>query len=46
MLANGLHGVLVGVVRNDVVYTPLAEITGRTRPADTTLMELARILAI
>ena len=33
MLANGLHGVLVGVVRNDVVYTPLAEITRRHGPS-------------
>jgi len=28
------------------VVTPLAEITGRTRPADAGLLELARVMAI
>jgi len=28
------------------VTTPLTEIAGRTRPADASLLELARILAI
>jgi len=36
------HAVLVGIVKNDVVYTPLGEITGRTRPADASLRELAK----
>src|SRR5688500_663124 len=45
-LADGQHGVLVGIVKNDIVYTPLAEITGRTRPADASLLELARVMAI
>jgi 6-phosphofructokinase 1 len=40
------HGVLVGIVKGDIVATPLAEITGRTRPADAKLLELARVLAI
>jgi 6-phosphofructokinase 1 len=45
-LAAGRHGVLVGQVRNEIVATSLAEIAGRTRPADTTLLELARVMAI
>ena len=45
-LASGKHGVLVGIVKNEVVTTPLAEITGRTRPADASLLELARVMAI
>ena len=45
-LANGKHGVLIGIVKNDIVHTPLAEITGRTRPADASLLELARVMAI
>jgi 6-phosphofructokinase 1 len=45
-LAAGRHGVLVGSVRNDIVAAPLAEIANRTRPADTALLELARVMAI
>jgi 6-phosphofructokinase 1 len=45
-LAAGKHGVLVGIVKNDVITTPLAEIAGRTRPADAGLLELARVMAI
>jgi 6-phosphofructokinase 1 len=45
-LAAGRHGVLVGIVRNDVALTPLAEIAGRTRPVDTALLDLARVMAI
>jgi 6-phosphofructokinase 1 len=45
-LAAGRHGVLVGIVRNEVAGTPLAEIAGRTRPVDTALLELARVMAI
>jgi len=45
-LAAGRHGVLVGIVKNDVVTTPLSEIAGRTRPADASLLELARVMAI
>ena len=45
-LAAGRHGVLVGIVRNDVMNTPLTEIAGRTRPVDTALLELARVMAI
>jgi 6-phosphofructokinase 1 len=45
-LADGKHGVLVGIVRNEVKRTPLAEVAGRTRPVDTALLELARVMAI
>ena len=45
-LANGTHGVLVGIVANEISTTPLAEITGKTRPAKAELLELARVMAI
>ncbi len=45
-LAQGRHGMLVGAARNEIVTTPLAEIAGRTRPADAALLELARVMAI
>jgi 6-phosphofructokinase 1 len=45
-LGNGRHGVLVGIIKGEGVVTPLAEITGRTRPADASLLELARVMAI
>jgi 6-phosphofructokinase 1 len=44
-LAEGGAGMLVGEVRGAIVRTPLAEVAGRTRPADTRLLELARVLA-
>jgi 6-phosphofructokinase 1 len=45
-LAAGRKGVLVGIIRGDVVVTPLEEIAGRTRPADHGLLELARVMAL
>ena len=45
-LAQGRHGVLVGASRNEIVTAPLADIAGRTRPADAALLELARVMAI
>jgi 6-phosphofructokinase 1 len=44
-LAKGNFGVLVGIKGNDVVATPLAEIAGKTKPVDQSLLELAQILA-
>jgi hypothetical protein len=38
--------VLVGIVKTDVITTPLADIAGRTRPADASWLELARVMAI
>jgi len=45
-LAQGRYGVLVGASCNEIVTTPLADIAGRTRPADAALLELARVMAI
>ena len=45
-LARGEQGVLMGTVCSDIVATPLAEIAGRTRPAESALLELARIMAL
>jgi 6-phosphofructokinase 1 len=45
-LASGKQGVLVGIVKGEAVSTPLAEIDGKMRPADATLLELARVMAI
>jgi hypothetical protein len=38
--------VLVGASCNEIVTAPLADIAGRTRPADAALLELARVMAI
>jgi 6-phosphofructokinase 1 len=45
-LEAGRHGVLVGIIRGDVVVTPLQEVAGRMRPADAQLLELARVMAL
>jgi 6-phosphofructokinase 1 len=44
-LADGEAGVLVGEMRGEIVRTPLVQVAGQTRPADTALIELARVLA-
>ena len=45
-LARGEHGVLVGILWATIAATPLAEVAGRTRPADAELLELARVMAM
>jgi 6-phosphofructokinase 1 len=45
-LAKGQHGVLVGTLCSEIAATPLAEVAGRTRPANAELLELARIMAM
>jgi 6-phosphofructokinase 1 len=45
-LEQGRHGVLVGMIKGDIAVTPLAEIAGKMRPADASLLELARVMAI
>ena len=45
-LSSGKHGVLVGITKGDIVVTPLAELAGKMRPADSSLLELARVMAI
>jgi 6-phosphofructokinase 1 len=44
-LANGVHGVLVGVVRDQIHTTPLAEVARTKKRLDTRMLELARVLA-
>ncbi|HEX9181625.1 MAG TPA: 6-phosphofructokinase, partial [Burkholderiales bacterium] len=45
-LGAGKKGLMVGIQRGEVVQTPLAELAGRTRPADAGLLELARTMAL
>src|SRR3954471_14648883 len=45
-LATDKHGVLVGIIKGDTAVTPLVEIAGKMRPADASLLELARTMAI
>jgi 6-phosphofructokinase 1 len=44
-LGSGASGVLMGLVCNAITATPLAEVAGKTKPIDTELLELARVLA-
>jgi 6-phosphofructokinase 1 len=44
-LVRGEAGVLVGLGGRDVVATPLADVVGRTKPLDLSLLEMARLLA-
>jgi len=44
-LAEGRHGVLMGVRGGRITATPLADVAGRTRRIDVSLLELARTLA-
>jgi 6-phosphofructokinase 1 len=44
-LAHGETGVLIGWQKNEVTRTPLSDVVGRTKPIDTELVELARVLA-
>lgn len=44
-LSDRQTGVLVGWQKNEATPTPLADIVGRTKPMDTEVVELARILA-
>jgi len=45
-LARGESGVLVGTLCSEIASTPLAEVAGRTRPANAGLLELARVMAM
>jgi 6-phosphofructokinase 1 len=44
-LARGQHGVLIGVLRNEVATTPFADVVARTKPLDQELLALAQVLA-
>ncbi|MGA2111077.1 MAG: ATP-dependent 6-phosphofructokinase [Anaerolineales bacterium] len=43
-LAAGQQGVLVGLIQNRVMTTPLSEVVGRRKPLDPELVALAKIL--
>ena len=45
-LAAGRSGMLLGMLHGEIAETPLAEIAGRTRPADAALCDLAQMLAV
>jgi len=44
-LADGRHGVLVGMINGKVATTPLAEVVGHKKPLDLNLLDLAHVLA-
>jgi len=44
-LARGEHGVLMGLLKGEIVATPLAEVVANQKPLDLRLLELARVLA-
>lgn len=44
-LAEGRHGVLIGLVKGEVVSTPFNEVVGNRKPLDRRLLEVAHIMA-
>ena len=44
-IALGRTGVLCGSVKGEIVATPLAEVVGKAKPLDTSLIQLANVLA-
>lgn len=44
-LATGRAGELVGIEKGEIVFTPLADVAGRTRPLDLGPLELSEVLA-
>jgi 6-phosphofructokinase 1 len=44
-LAQGEHGVLVGIGGGEIVATPLAEVVANRKPLDLSLFELAKVLS-
>lgn len=44
-LARGEHGILMGLLGNEIGSTPLAEVASKKKPLDMRLLELARVLA-
>lgn len=45
-LAKGIHGVLIGLQHGEIAATPLDEVVVHTKLLDTSLFELARVLAM
>jgi 6-phosphofructokinase 1 len=44
-LARGEHGVLMGLLKDEMAATPLAEVVANKKPLDLRLLELAHVLA-
>jgi len=44
-LADGEHDVLIGLVKGEIAATPLAEVVGRKKNLNPSLLELAQVLA-
>ena len=44
-LARSEHGVLVGLIKGEIVTTPLTEVVANKKSLDLRLLELARVLA-
>jgi len=44
-LAQGEHGLLMGLLKGEIAATPLAEVVANKKPLDLKLLELARVLA-
>jgi 6-phosphofructokinase 1 len=44
-LAQGEHGILVGLLRGEIAVTPLRDIVGKRKKLDCQLFDLARVLA-
>ena len=44
-LAQGEHGILVGIGGGEIVTTPLAEVVANRKPLDLSLFELAKVLS-
>jgi 6-phosphofructokinase 1 len=45
-LARGERDVLIGLQQDEVIATPLSEVVSRKKPLDTSLFDLARVLAM
>ena len=45
VLARGEHGVLMGLIKSEIVPTPLGEVVSGKKPLDARLLELAAMLA-
>lgn len=44
-LAQGSHGIMMGLLRGEITATPLAEVASRQKPLDQSLLELSEVLA-
>ncbi|MFH0769186.1 MAG: ATP-dependent 6-phosphofructokinase [Chloroflexota bacterium] len=44
-LAQGEHDIMVGLIKGEIITTPLAEVVSKKKPLDLRLLELARVLA-